>query len=720
MGDSTNVDTSAAEYQEFLADKADMGVWNSADYYDEKIHFEGSAEIRALTYTAYYNEFLMGLATGERRLAPDELALLIYGLQNDHEAVALATDGGEQMAPPQMLGQLAYIAGDYGAAIDINRYWGDSGLVYNEPVFDMALQAAVGGVIGLARTAATYGVSATIKGIPWLAARQSGTSATSVGARAAGAGARHTVNGLRAAWNAGGNARLAAQAAIRGKSVSQYIDEAMLAAQQYGRLEATNPRLWTNIQRVVSVGPGKLLSGSVLAGFPAIVAEYHLNRDAYDTAEEAAIATAESVRASLEASFRDDLVDPLYLDDLIRQEAQLYAIANIEPNTEGPSINEAAERTGLTNEMVEPQQAPPTAPAQASGNPQTAWEAYYAATNPDGSGPYNVTLPSGETRRVDLGRAGSIEELDAMLAGAQGVGATSYEDDPLIGVPEGFIAQAPSNLVAFDRQRRTGPGVLDPNAMSSATGSVGGLFNRDPDAPGANQGSPSPVAAIYNVSDTGLVLYNMTPAQIEQTQRAMKKAGLLDDEAPGFLYGSVDSQTLNGMTTTMGNANNLGRSWVSTLEMMGDYYQDVLRKSRKDRRSGSGARRAPFTPSTPYIGLDPAEAAQAVKNTIEQRLGRKANDWEVREIGAEMEATHREAYDVKIDAERAIYNARGRGTDKIIEEFEGVDEGSRFEENFETRYDTELGEVDRWAAVKRDSGALFAGLNRMSQGMGGV
>ena len=357
------------------------------------------------------------------------------------------------------------------------------------------------------------------------------------------------------------------------------------------------------------------------------------------------------------------------------------------------------------------------------GNVQ-AWTDFASSQPRDGTGPYTINAETGSTTRiVDLTYADDFGALDRLLqevratTGAQG----NYEDDPLIGVPQGYIGQAGSNLVQFDQNRKTGPGTMDAGAMHSATGSVGMLYNQDPNALGYNPGSPTAVPATYHMSDAAAVLFNMTPHQIERTQAAMAKAGLIDLEAVGFLPGNPDLNTLAALQTTMGNANGIGRSWTSTLELMGSYWQDVTRDRTNDGRRGSGASsRMAFTPSTPYFSLDPDEVAQTVKQTVEQRLRREANDWEIRDIGATMEDTHREAYDTRIAAERAVYDARGRAAEKIVEEFEAVDEGASFTEDFEGRYDTELDEVKRWDSMKRDTQSLFAGLGNMSSQMGGV
>jgi hypothetical protein len=295
-------------------------------------------------------------------------------------------------------------------------------------------------------------------------------------------------------------------------------------------------------------------------------------------------------------------------------------------------------------------------------------------------------------------------------------------EDPLLGIPpkydelgsgEGFWAQQGKNVVRYDE-------TMEAVASGELTPDQGRGRNRSTAIHGGPN-TPVAVQATYRGSMARDTIYNMTTAQLESFQDMAIRAGLINRSNPQFVHGSRDQQTLDAMMTVMGHANNTGRSWRGQLEAMGSAYQNYLREQEELKEKDKPPKPL-FVPSAAYSPLDPETIRQGLQADIEQRLNRKANDWEMTEFASYLEQNHRANYDAQIAAEKAIWEARGRanlGEDPgPLPQLEQIDEQARYQAKFEERYDEELREVDRWDQMKRDTNTLFRSLDNITSAMG--
>lgn len=231
----------------------------------------------------------------------------------------------------------------------------------------------------------------------------------------------------------------------------------------------------------------------------------------------------------------------------------------------------------------------------------------------------------------------------------------------------------------------------------------------------------APMPATYTEEDYTRIVGSMTPGQIETFTEKAIGAGLISEDYAGT--GFMDQVVTGAIEQVMYQANLSGHSWQESLDLMVDAYQGALEEKKKENLADWYAN---FVPSQPYVTMDYATIAQAVKGTIKDRLGRDANQWEIDVMADSLREDHRTAYDRQVDAEREVWNAQGRAREydepqeNTLAVVEGVDEDSRFAEDFQGRYETEIDERERWGAVQRDSRNMFGGLSRMSDMMGGV
>jgi hypothetical protein len=324
---------------------------------------------------------------------------------------------------------------------------------------------------------------------------------------------------------------------------------------------------------------------------------------------------------------------------------------------------------------------------------------------------------SGQTVRDAFGKPVSFEitadmDVASIEAFFKNVDETQDElDDPYLGVPAGHFATVSDKDRSYDTDRWAG------------SGGPGNIFKREKEEADRvnNSDATYAVPSQYRVSNVQTTIFNLTPAQLEYFQKTAQRAGLISEDDPTFLYGSVDQTTIDAMSIVMAHANNTGRTWRTQASILADNWQTKL----EEEEDGKEAAIKPlFVPSTPYIAMDPETANQQIENDIERRLGRSANDWEMSEISRYMEANHRANYDEQLVGEKALWDARGRaqmgedpGALPVLEE---IDEGARYEAKFEERYETELDEVDRWERQKRDTANLFRSFDNISNQMGGV
>lgn len=223
----------------------------------------------------------------------------------------------------------------------------------------------------------------------------------------------------------------------------------------------------------------------------------------------------------------------------------------------------------------------------------------------------------------------------------------------------------------------------------------------------------------YNHEDKARILDNLTPGQYDTLVQGAVAAGLLPEKY--VATGVMDSAIAGAMEQILYESNLSGEEWTDQLELLVGQYAEMKALDEEENPYAMSN----FVPSSAYLALDPATAEQSVKGTMRSMLGREANDWEVQMLARQMETTHRQAYDVQLDNEKGIWEAKGRAYESddpvaAPAPLQAVDEQARFAEQFEERYSVEIDERERWDGIKRDSANLFSGLSKISQSMGGV
>jgi hypothetical protein len=211
---------------------------------------------------------------------------------------------------------------------------------------------------------------------------------------------------------------------------------------------------------------------------------------------------------------------------------------------------------------------------------------------------------------------------------------------------------------------------------------------------------------------------------IEFQEKALE-AGLINPEAlidgMKFMAGTLDSHTVRALESAMARANVNGSQQTYNEAIDWIIEQQAKYKELFGDKDGP----PPWTPPRAYFDLDYATISNDFKVTMEQKLGRKANQWEIDLAADAMRSNHRAAYDEAMSADKAVYEAQGRATEydtpqQVEGSYTEVDEDARFAEDFRERYGTELDQRDRQIRMEEDSVNLFSGLSQLSRLGGGV
>ncbi len=225
----------------------------------------------------------------------------------------------------------------------------------------------------------------------------------------------------------------------------------------------------------------------------------------------------------------------------------------------------------------------------------------------------------------------------------------------------------------------------------------------------------------YDADYFSKTVANMTPGQLQTFVEQGIQAGIIDEKY--VTSGMMDSVIAGAMQEVMYQANISGYTWQDVLDRMVKAYQE-----EKEKRRGQSLTEwyNNFVPSTAYQRMDPDTIAQKVKVTMRNEIGRDPNQWEIDLFADGMRSRHREAYDAQVASERSVWNATGRAReydepqDKTVGAVQGVDENASFQEEFEKRYDTEIGQMERHDRMEQDSRNLFGSLSQLSRLGGGV
>lgn len=214
--------------------------------------------------------------------------------------------------------------------------------------------------------------------------------------------------------------------------------------------------------------------------------------------------------------------------------------------------------------------------------------------------------------------------------------------------------------------------------------------------------------------------------KIARLQRRLVSAGVLQSS---FHLGVWDEASTGAYRKLLKHANSRGQTVKASVSQFEQANTDP----------GEGI--PDFTPDT-FLKPDYAELEQAVKKTVEQRLGRKANQGDIEELTSRLSGLYRDEYDVNTELSRREYE-RGVAeqthmdmtpAERIVAEagdglespsvdmgeIEGVDPTARFMQEFDKRFAKEEAMVERREQGEENRDMLqngFAGLRRTLGGM---
>lgn len=216
------------------------------------------------------------------------------------------------------------------------------------------------------------------------------------------------------------------------------------------------------------------------------------------------------------------------------------------------------------------------------------------------------------------------------------------------------------------------------------------------------------------------------PEEIARLQKRMVSAGVLQSE---FHLGVWDQTSQSAYTRLLAHANARGQ----------DVEQSIVEYQNANIRPEEQL--PEFSPDT-YIKPDYAELENAVKDTVEKRLGRDANPGDIAELTSRLQKHYRDEYDVNTEVARRQYErgvaeqtqvsmtpaesivAEEEGTGPSPEAFdmgeiESVDPTARFLQEFDKRFEDEEAMIERREQGEENRNLLqdgFSGLRRALAG----
>jgi hypothetical protein len=346
---------------------------------------------------------------------------------------------------------------------------------------------------------------------------------------------------------------------------------------------------------------------------------------------------------------------------------------------------------GAGSRVQAPTDNPTALPAgQWQGPPANPAGIYNAAENGvvivDGNGePYTFTLDGTMTEEE------MNEQLIPALVQAGVVGEKA--DNQVIGVPlEGHTAYPSSILTEYDEIR------------GDDRSDIGELAEQNLRKRHQRETGVTAVKAEYRYGHIKDVIWDMTPAQVASFQTRGIEAGLIDPDKPGFLLGIPDDATQFAMETAMHVANNSGRDWKGSIDVLAAAWQTHLLELANEEIS------KPIYQPNPYRAIDTAYTSQVVKDQIRSALGREPNAAELNSMQDYISSQHKAAYTESERVNRADFAASGRMIEEETEQdaIMGVDVDwqARFAEEFERKYEDEITRKGRTELVDSKRGDL--------------
>lgn len=274
-----------------------------------------------------------------------------------------------------------------------------------------------------------------------------------------------------------------------------------------------------------------------------------------------------------------------------------------------------------------------------------------------------------------------------------------------------FNTQAPPSAAAS-----TGGSTSSQDWMQRAPGAAGAPTSAYEDNPyvGVSEGyTTRGERPLYRYSDIDHLMGAWTPMALERIESEMIRAGLIDPKAKvngmGYVPGMKGEHLRQGIEGLLTVSNRHGTSWT---KMLVDLAEANIEEVEAD----------PLRPGrviAPYLPPDYATLSQTAKNAVKQSLGRNINDWELKMLADAMAGDYRAQYDQAVNEEKLIWEAEGRAQDSgAFEDVPSVgskiDPMARFAERFEKQFKGELDEREQTLQVEAATGNLFGGLSRLS------
>lgn len=197
-------------------------------------------------------------------------------------------------------------------------------------------------------------------------------------------------------------------------------------------------------------------------------------------------------------------------------------------------------------------------------------------------------------------------------------------------------------------------------------------------------------------------------------QEEMVAAGLMDPD--DFYVGMWDTNSISAYKTILGYSNLWGTDPEETLSRL----QASLPEALRDGRTSSAAQQRV---ARVYVKPDYATIAQEVKQTFEQRLGRRPRDQELNELASALSGFYRAQLDAQVAADEAADAADERAAEtgeapgNVTQQ--GVDPIARFQQLFDQRYQPEEDRLEGIGDTRQNMTNVFASLRTMGNMVGG-
>ncbi len=194
----------------------------------------------------------------------------------------------------------------------------------------------------------------------------------------------------------------------------------------------------------------------------------------------------------------------------------------------------------------------------------------------------------------------------------------------------------------------------------------------------------------------------------------------------GQMTGLMDRSTVAQIQVLLTESNDNNTSWTSwtqRIALEGLRLQKLEDEKQKEARLKA---LGPFVRRT-YLEPDLATLREASENAIEQRLGRKINDWEMQLLVADQQDDYEEKHGVQVGLDRQAHDLQVRAIEEDLDytdeigggTVENIDVAARFQQRFDKQFGKELQRRENVADTSRNVGNLMTGISRGMRTMGG-